>query len=431
MREARYSPVLIKTKDLKKKDTPMTLPQHAAKRTLTVSTLLSISRFLTHYPFLLLLRRLRLVCWVAAFQFQFQFRLSEMAFLSHSVSDHLYYQMRSSSATLRSNLQGFLHSVTPIVPSKPLPQSCISDLNSLWHPAGKDEIEYFTLGDLWECYDEWSAYGAGTPVVLNNGEQVVQYYVPYLSAIQIFTNKSSATPRTPREDTNAPESESESWSDDSESDNFSRTLSNNSSKTWDANSLASSMEHEGSCPLRDRLGYLCFQYYDTCSPYWRIPLLDKINEFAQNYPGIMTLRSVDLSPASWMAVAWYPIYHIPTKGNLKELSACFLTYHTLSSSFQDTASENGDGDISCSEVVEEILGGKSKGKSTGKISLPPFGLATYKMQGNLWMNPVTSDHERLSYLHSAADSWLKQLNVQHHDYNFFTSHSTMEIGMSL
>lgn len=30
----------------------------------------------------------------------------------------------------------------------------------------------------------------------------------------------------------------------------------------------------------------------------------QINELAEKYPGLMTLRSVDMSPASWMAVAW-------------------------------------------------------------------------------------------------------------------------------
>jgi hypothetical protein len=30
----------------------------------------------------------------------------------------------------------------------------------------------------------------------------------------------------------------------------------------------------------------------------------------------------------------YPIYHIPYQRNVKDLSACFLTYHTISSSFQ-------------------------------------------------------------------------------------------------
>jgi hypothetical protein len=30
----------------------------------------------------------------------------------------------------------------------------------------------------------------------------------------------------------------------------------------------------------------------------------------------------------------YPIYHIPYQRNVKDLTACFLTYHTISSTFQ-------------------------------------------------------------------------------------------------
>lgn len=70
-------------------------------------------------------------------------------------------------------------------------QTEIRNLNRLWHPWERETVEYFTLGDLWNCYDEWSAYGAGVPVALNNDETLVQYYVPYLSAIQIFTSNSS------------------------------------------------------------------------------------------------------------------------------------------------------------------------------------------------------------------------------------------------
>ncbi|XP_059647243.1 uncharacterized protein LOC132293690 [Cornus florida] len=323
--------------------------------------------------------------------------------------------------TTPTNLQSFLHAATPNVPSKRIRQRC--------NPVGKDRTEYFTLGDLWECYKEWSAFGTGTPVVLNNGEDVVQYYVPYLSAIQIYINKSSTTPRNTREDSDLAECESESWSDDSESDKLSG--SNHSCKIWDTTSPDSSNDQDGSCPMRDRLGSLYLQYYETCSPCWRSPLTNKITDLAQNCLGLLTLKSIDLSPASWMAIAWYPIYHIPTKGNVKDLSTCFLTYHTLSSSFQaDAALENYE-DIPCSGVVEEILGCKSKEKESDGVALPPFGLASYKMQGDLWMKPSTSDHERLMYLYSAADSWLKQLSVQHHDFSYFTSHSTMEIGLSL
>ncbi|KAK3015959.1 hypothetical protein RJ639_007072, partial [Escallonia herrerae] len=157
-----------------------------------------------------------------------------------------------------------------LMPLKFLP-GCLQDLNRQWQPVKKGITEYFTLGDLWECYDEWSAYGAGTPVVLN-GENVVQYYVPYLSAIQIYVNKSYPISRNPRYDTDPVEFEVDSWSDDNESDKLSRF----------------SIDHEGALPMKDRLGNLYFEYYDTCSQYWRILLMDK---------------NVDLSPASWMAVA--------------------------------------------------------------------------------------------------------------------------------
>ena len=69
-------------------------------------------------------------------------------------------------------------------------QSCCSDLNAQWLPPGKDTIEYFTLKDLWDCYYEWSAFGAGIPMILENGDTLVQYYAPYLSATQIYISKS-------------------------------------------------------------------------------------------------------------------------------------------------------------------------------------------------------------------------------------------------
>jgi hypothetical protein len=51
---------------------------------------------------------------------------------------------------------------------------------------GEREKLCFALGDLWEAYKEWSAYGAGVPLVLDGCDGVVQYYVPYLSAIELY-----------------------------------------------------------------------------------------------------------------------------------------------------------------------------------------------------------------------------------------------------
>ncbi|GLT86937.1 hypothetical protein SLE2022_050440 [Rubroshorea leprosula] len=302
------------------------------------------------------------------------------------------------SGSKQSNLDCFLHCTTPVVKSQFLPKNEIRNLNGLWQPWEREKVEYFTLGDLWNCYDEWSAYGAGVPIVLNNGETLVQYYVPYLSAIQIFTSHSSV--HSLREETESGDGEirdsfSDSYSDESECDKLCR---------WDGSSSEDGgSEQDCLWHVNERLGYLYFQYFERSTPYGRVPLMDKINGLSRRFPGLMSLRSVDLSPASWMAVAWYPIYHIPMGRTIKDLSTCFLTYHTLSSSFQD-----------------DIDSARRKRKEGEDIGLPPFGLATYKMQGNVWVSGnYGRDQDRLRSLLSVADSWLKQLRVQHHDFNYF------------
>ena len=59
----------------------------------------------------------------------------------------------------------------------------------MWNdPTQKPITKYFTLRDLWLSFEKWSAYGAKTKVIVNR-EEVDQFFVPSLSAIQIFTNK--------------------------------------------------------------------------------------------------------------------------------------------------------------------------------------------------------------------------------------------------
>lgn len=309
----------------------------------------------------------------------------------------------------QSNLQCFLSRTTPVVPSQLLPKACFRDLNRLWHPWDSETIEYFTLRDLWSCYDEWSAYGAGVPVSVSDHPEstLIQYYVPYLSAIQIYTSTSFFTnPRYFKEDAETSDPEMREFSD-------SCSFASESDRLW--RSETGSSEHDccfdqdGAWHFNDRLGHLQFQYFERSAPYGRIPLVDKINKMAEGFPGLMTLKSVDLSPASWMAVAWYPIYHIPKGKTVKDLSTSFLTYHTLSSSFQDINDQ-------------EETGATDMGlKETADTALYPFGLATYKMRGNLWVAGDNSrDQHRMLSLLSAADSWLRQLGVQHHDFSYFT-----------
>ncbi|CAA2998897.1 Hypothetical predicted protein [Olea europaea subsp. europaea] len=302
----------------------------------------------------------------------------------------------------QTNLERFLDCITPAVPSQFLSKSEMRKLNRLWHPWEREKVDYFTLGDLWSCYDEWSVYGVGVPISLDDGQNLIQYFVPYLSGIQIFTSNGSVN--SLREETDSTselrDSFSDSFSDESESEKLSR---------WDGCSSEEGLfEQDGFWHLNDKLGNLYFQYFETSSPYGRVPLMDKMSALAERYPRLLTLRSSDLSPASWMAVAWYPIYHIPMGRTSKDLNTGFLTYHILSSSFQDM------------DLEDDLVSREGKSKGGESISLPPFGMATYKMHGDVWVSDKDGrDQERLASLLSVADSWLKQLNVQHHDFNYF------------
>ena len=64
------------------------------------------------------------------------------------------------------------------------------------------------------------------------------------------------------------ESESDSFSDDSENEKLCRS--------WDAASDDSVFDQDSSWPTRENLGHLCFQYIEYDAPYGRLPLTDKV-----------------------------------------------------------------------------------------------------------------------------------------------------------
>ncbi|KAG8366647.1 hypothetical protein BUALT_Bualt17G0101400 [Buddleja alternifolia] len=79
------------------------------------------------------------------------------------------------------NLEKFLESVTPSM--------TVRD----WRTCNVEFQPFFVVSDLWASFKEWSAYGVGVPFILNDSDSVVQYYVPYLSGIQLFTDQSKST----------------------------------------------------------------------------------------------------------------------------------------------------------------------------------------------------------------------------------------------
>ncbi|KAJ4972845.1 hypothetical protein NE237_006019 [Protea cynaroides] len=324
-----------------------------------------------------------------------------------------------------SNLDRFLESTTPSVHAQYLSKT----RTRVWRTCDVEFQPFFTLGDLWESFKEWSAYGAGVPLILNGSDCVVQYYVPYLSGIQIYgDSKSSAKSRLAGEDTDGDYYRDSS--SDGSSDCEPESGMKSSRELWNRHHLGSDFPlHMDRLSLVDKhismqegsssddgeagnsQGCLLFEFLEQDPPYSREPLADKISDLASQFPGLKTLKSYDLLPASWVSVAWYPIYRIPTGPTLRDLDACFLTFHSLSTPIRDA----GSGQAPVVSYPNGMDGVR-------KISLPVFGLASYKFKGSMWIPNGGCERQVANSLLQAADNWLRLLQVNHPDFQFFASH---------
>jgi hypothetical protein len=351
-----------------------------------------------------------------------------------------------------SNVESFVVSTVPLV------------------PGTRDG--HFALADLWASFEEWSAYGVEVPLVLDEDDdgaegdgEVFQYYVPFLSGIQIFVD-------APVEDDDGARSTAPQKIDEDEDEDKTKT------------------KVSGGFGGRTRTGEtipgraLKFQFMEQASPYSRAPLSDTVASLAASDPAVNTLRSEHLHPSSWMSVAWYPIYRIPTGRSLRDLSACFLTYHSLSTARGGNArgewgeksegagregtgdGADGDGDPRSAAWIDAVgcpppppisahgervirtraekissgagaagessrggtAGGGGGGTSSSSISeaastptpLRAFGLSYYKLRGEMWHAKEVADW--LAMMTDGAFSWLKRLKVIHPDFEFFSHH---------
>ncbi|KAG2632603.1 uncharacterized protein LOC120658017 isoform X2 [Panicum virgatum] len=286
------------------------------------------------------------------------------------------------------NLERFLSSTTPSVPVQYLPKTSMRGWRNC---EATSSPPYFCLGDLWEAFKEWSFYGAGVPLVLNGSDSVIQYYVPYLSAIQLYADPSKVSAR----------------------------ISEGSSET-DVDRLRGSLEatcrleggfQRDDAELHSPSTHPIFEYIETDPPFGREPLTDKVSILASKFPDLKTFRSCDLLPTSWMSVAWYPIYRIPTGPTLKDLDACFLTFHYLSTPSMDTDPRT--------PACPSFGGLNHCMNAAGKLTLPVFGLASYKLRSSVWSSNRPEEQQLAASLMQAADDWLRHRQVYHHDFRFF------------
>uniref|UniRef100_A0A0A8Y954 Uncharacterized protein n=1 Tax=Arundo donax TaxID=35708 RepID=A0A0A8Y954_ARUDO len=198
------------------------------------------------------------------------------------------------------NLERFLEATTPVVAS-----NCSSKESvNCWRQSDADDpLPFFILGDLWDAFRECSAYGTAVPIVLNGcTDGIVQYYVPNLSAIQLYGRfRRHIGPSR----TSARESDSD-YCQDTVSEEASDLEHDTSSST---NAFPFQETSESSCSEvssddGESHEQLLFEFLETEPPYQREPLADKISSLAKRFPELKTLRSCDLSPTSWISVAW-------------------------------------------------------------------------------------------------------------------------------
>ncbi|XP_039025147.1 uncharacterized protein LOC120158347 [Hibiscus syriacus] len=311
-----------------------------------------------------------------------------------------------------SNLDRLMEAVTPFVPVH-----CFSEANCRgWETSETDLHSYYCLSDLWEYYSEWSAYGVGVPLVLNGSDSVKQYYVPYLSGIQLYVDPHR--PRT-REDGDAESLRETSSAGSSDSETDRRVKGGVDGALAQHNSQSTNRSHMSSSSDEVQVGQtarlLVFEYFEQEQPHHRKPLYDKISSLASQFPEIRMYRSSDLLPASWISVAWYPIYRIPMGQTLQNLDASFLTFHSLSTRSQSKSQ------LQCPASSNREVCGVD---ASTNIPLPVFGLASYKLKGSILTPNGAQEWQQAIYLLQAADNWLQCLQVHHPDFQFFASHNS-------
>ncbi|PKI40166.1 hypothetical protein CRG98_039418 [Punica granatum] len=334
-----------------------------------------------------------------------------------------------SSSTHRTadltHLDRLIESVTPSVRAHHLPEV----RTRRGRARESDFRQYFSLCDLWEAFREWSVYGVGVPLVLNGSEPVKQYYVPSLSGIQLYVD--TLRMRKPGEDSDAESSRETSSCGSSDCEAERKGKGNIDGMCSQQNFMNFNSQKMNRLALRDNKpptsssgdeaevgnspGKLVFEYLEQEQPHHRKPLYDKVLNLATQFPDLKRYRSCDLLPASWISVAWYPIYRIPVGPTLQNLDASFLTFHRLSTHSRSKI-----------EPQLHVPGGRKVyglDPST-RFSLPVFGIASYKLRGSILTPNSAHEWQQANSLLQAADDWLRRLQVNLPDYQFFISHNS-------
>ncbi|THG02140.1 hypothetical protein TEA_020172 [Camellia sinensis var. sinensis] len=381
-----------------------------------------------------------------------------------------------------TNLDRLVESVTPFVPAQ-----YFSEANVMgWRSRESELHPYYCLEDLWESFSEWSVYGVGVPLLLNGKDRIIQYYVPFLSGIQLYVDslkspsrlssfvsfclhaarcfavllnvdftkigervswirlaRGSASER-PGEESDAESSRetSSGGSSDCEADRRAKYVVDGSRSQQNLMNLNSQRMNRIS--LRDKSlmssssdeaeicnspGMLLFEYLEQEQPYNRKPLIDKASSLLGDY-----CIQADVS----ILVSQFEDLRLYRSCDLLPTSWISVAWYVIQHDSKLVLSEfrisfdllswpfpflvNNAGNSHL--WLHGASGRKVHGgvDSSSKISLPVFGLACYKLVGSILTPSGPHECQQENSLLHAADNWLRHLQVVLPDYQFFRSH---------
>ncbi|PUZ58957.1 hypothetical protein GQ55_4G003700 [Panicum hallii var. hallii] len=216
---------------------------------------------------------------------------------------------------LLADFEHFVSSASPVVHRNPCPAGCKFYLQeSVEDGLCFHQTPDITLRTVWRWYEEPGCYGLEVKAqdfrrskgLGNSHCQFTTYFVPYLSAVQLFkqtkrTGGGSIVKETMDGDMTCETSPHLSFKKEETSPHqnlppiFAKLLPQQSNPI----NRSSSFHNEDDRQLVN--GELIFEFFESEQPYSRRQLFDKY------------------------CVAWYPIYRIPDG----KLQAAFLTYHSL------------------------------------------------------------------------------------------------------
>ncbi|OEL26818.1 hypothetical protein BAE44_0012163 [Dichanthelium oligosanthes] len=331
-----------------------------------------------------------------------------------------------------TDLETFIYSATPVIGHAP----CMRSSSCSWDQVVSSsicqhDISNVSLRSIWEWYEEPGCYGLEVKALndlsseasCSSGSEFFAYFVPYLSAIQLF-----------------------GWSRDNMDHSFGVQGRELLKASNTASSLSSHLVHakahklfeeSNTCLSESSLaveghGELMYEYFETEQPSFRPPLFEKIKELVSgakfsdhrilgNPEKLQNAKLCELHPASWFCVAWYPVYRVP-RGNFR---AAFLTYHSLGKLVPQKCSLNMTGGHMC--VVSPVVGLQSyndKGEQWFQLRCPDL-----KQSPRDKASRAEVQKERLRTLKMGALAMARAVvpkgsgeSVNHHpDYEFFLS----------